>query len=94
MQVPGGAAHRRVAKKYLHWFYNNRPGGTSPVSDYNAAIRNIPPRIDDALPKFGPPSLVQNERRQYDLWNSWLLLLAIAGVAIAEWALRKKVSLP
>ncbi|OGV65102.1 MAG: hypothetical protein A3K19_25515 [Lentisphaerae bacterium RIFOXYB12_FULL_65_16] len=53
-----------------------------------------PPRIDDVLSKFGPPSLVQNERRQYDLWNSWLLLLAIAGVAIAEWALRKKVSLP
>ncbi len=48
--IPATARHAGAAKKYLHWFYNDRPGGgTSPVSDYNAAIRNIPPRIDDAM---------------------------------------------
>ncbi len=47
--IPATARHPEAAKKFLHWFYNNRPGGTSPVSDYNAAIRNIPPRIDDAM---------------------------------------------
>ncbi len=48
--IPATAHHPEAAKKYLHWFYNNRPGGgTSPVSDYNAAIRNIPPRIDDTM---------------------------------------------
>ena len=47
--IPATARHPEAAKKFLHWFYNDRPGGTSPVSDYNAAIRNIPPRIDDAM---------------------------------------------
>jgi hypothetical protein len=53
-----------------------------------------PARIQEAATHFGPPSLVQEERRQYDLWNSWFLLLAITAVAGAEWALRKKASLP
>jgi multiple sugar transport system substrate-binding protein len=48
--IPATARHPEAAKKFLHWFYNNRPDGDpSPVSDYNAAIRNIPPRIDDAM---------------------------------------------
>ena len=52
--IPVTSRHPEAAKKYLRWFYSPRPGGgTSPASDYNERIRNVPPRRDDALqPRF------------------------------------------
>jgi hypothetical protein len=47
-----------------------------------------------ALDKFGPPSMMQAERHEYPIWNSWPFLLLLMIVAGAEWAIRKKVSLP
>ncbi len=48
--VPTGARHREEALKFLRWFYRPRPnGGTSPASDYNLAIHNIPPRRAEAM---------------------------------------------
>jgi multiple sugar transport system substrate-binding protein len=47
--IPRGCQHPEAAWKYLQWFYSPRPnGGTSPASDYNYAIHNIPPRIAEA----------------------------------------------
>lgn len=53
-----------------------------------------PTQAATALERLGPPSLIQKERRQFDIWNSWPFLLLIVALAAAEWALRKKVSLP
>lgn len=53
-----------------------------------------PTQAAAVLDRLGPPSLVQRERRQFDIWNSWPLLLLMIVLAGAEWALRKKVSLP
>lgn len=48
--MPAGAPHKEAALKYLAWFFSPRPEtGISPVSDYNAAIHNIPPRHEEAL---------------------------------------------
>ncbi|MBI5094118.1 MAG: ABC transporter substrate-binding protein [Candidatus Hydrogenedentes bacterium] len=47
--VPAGSRHPREAWEFLHWFYSPRPGGTSPASDYNFAIHNVPPRRDEAM---------------------------------------------
>ena len=48
--IPATARHPEAAKTFLAWFYSPRsPGGTSPVSDYNLAIHNIPPQREDAL---------------------------------------------
>ncbi len=47
-----------------------------------------------ALEHFGPPSLVQTEKHDFPIWNSWPFLLLLAALAGAEWIIRKKVSLP
>ncbi len=44
--------------------------------------------------KFGPPSLIQTERRQISIWNSWPFMLLLIGLAVGEWVLRKRVNLP
>jgi ABC-type glycerol-3-phosphate transport system substrate-binding protein len=50
--VPAGSPHPKEAWVFLNWFYSPRPnGGTSPASDYDLAIHNIPPRREDALQK-------------------------------------------
>lgn len=47
--VPTGSRHPDEAWEFLKWFYSPRPGGgTSPASDYNFAIHNIPPRRKEA----------------------------------------------
>ncbi len=52
--IPATAHHPEAAKKFLRWFYSPRgEGQTSPAGDYNEAIRNIPPRIYEAMePRF------------------------------------------
>ena len=52
--IPATARNPEAAKKLLHWFYSPRGEGlSSPAADYNEAIRNIPPRIHEALePRF------------------------------------------
>ncbi|MGB2753544.1 MAG: hypothetical protein WBE00_00320 [Phycisphaerae bacterium] len=47
-------------------------------------------RVLDAL---GPGTVVEYERHEYVLWNSWPLWLAMILLASAEWILRKKVGL-
>ena len=48
--VPAGSRHPKEAWVFLNWFYSPRPDGRpSPVSDYDLAIHNIPPRREDAL---------------------------------------------
>jgi hypothetical protein len=47
-----------------------------------------------AVDKFGPPSLIQTERRQVSIWNSWPFMLLLIGLAVCEWLLRKRVNLP
>ncbi len=44
--------------------------------------------------QLGPARIIQVERRQVDLWNSWPLWLLIVLLLTAEWILRKKVRLP
>ena len=47
--IPAGAPNPEAAWTFLEWFYARRPGGgTSPVSDYNHAIHNIPCRVKEA----------------------------------------------
>ena len=46
--VPQGCRHPEAAWAFLEWFNSPRPGGTSPASDYNYAIHNIPPRPEEA----------------------------------------------
>lgn len=52
--IPATARHADAAKKFLRWFYTRRgPGLTSPASDYNFVIHNIPPRREEAAePRF------------------------------------------
>jgi multiple sugar transport system substrate-binding protein len=48
--VPSGSRHPKEAWVFLNWFYSPRAnGGTSPCSDYDLAIHNIPPRREDAM---------------------------------------------
>ncbi|HBC88407.1 MAG TPA: hypothetical protein DCZ94_15770 [Lentisphaeria bacterium] len=53
-----------------------------------------PPMARTAMEKFGPPSLIQTERRQVSIWNSWPFMLLLIGLAVGEWLLRKRVNLP
>lgn len=53
-----------------------------------------PPDIERLLDKLGPPVVTQHERRQIDLWDSWVFFLLLAAVMTAEWILRKKERLP
>ncbi|HCE46450.1 MAG TPA: hypothetical protein DET40_23140 [Lentisphaeria bacterium] len=46
------------------------------------------------MDRFGPPSLIQTERRQVSIWNSWPFMLLLLGLAVGEWLLRKRVNLP
>jgi len=48
--IPRGCRNPEAAWAFLEWFYSPRPnGGTSPASDYNYAIHNIPVRLEEAL---------------------------------------------
>lgn len=48
--IPLGSKNVEAAKAFLKWFYSPRPnGGMSPASDYAFAIRNIPPRREEAM---------------------------------------------
>ena len=46
------------------------------------------------LRTFRPGRVINLSRKQFVLWNSWLLLVLIVLAATAEWILRKKVGLP
>jgi multiple sugar transport system substrate-binding protein len=69
--IPKGCKNVDAAKAYLKWFYSPRDnGGPSPVSDYDYAIHNLCPRIEDAKqerfisdPKFKVFVDVLNDRR-------------------------------
>jgi len=52
--IPATARNPEAAKMFLRWFYSPRGNGaSSPAADYNEAIRNIPPRINEACePRF------------------------------------------
>ncbi len=52
--IPATARNPEEAKTFLRWFYSPRENGhSSPAADYNEAIRNIPPRVHEALePRF------------------------------------------
>ena len=53
-----------------------------------------PWEVGRLLELLAPSVYVQEERREYPLWNSWPFLLAIIGVATAEWLLRRRSALP
>ena len=52
--IPATARNPEAAKEFLRWFYSPRGADQpSPAADYNEAIRNIPPRIHEAMePRF------------------------------------------
>lgn len=47
-----------------------------------------------ALDSMGPGVLALQERREYALWSSWLLMGWMMALATVEWLLRKRVGLP
>lgn len=53
-----------------------------------------PSQASQMTDEFGPPYVTVRERWQYDFWNAWWFLVLLVALAGAEWALRKKVSLP
>ena len=38
-----------------------------------------PAMVRMAMDKFGPPSLIQTERRQISIWNSWPFMILLIG---------------
>ena len=53
------------------------------------------PNESGLLPRtFRPGRVINLSRKQFVLWDSWLLLALIVLAATAEWILRKKVGLP
>ncbi len=44
--------------------------------------------------RLGPATVRNEERRQIDLWNSWMWWALIVALFTAEWLLRKKARLP
>jgi hypothetical protein len=53
-----------------------------------------PAALESLTKRLGPATITNTERRQIDLWNSWLWFLLIVALLTAEWVLRKKVRLP
>jgi hypothetical protein len=53
-----------------------------------------PAALESLTQRLGPATLTTTERRQIDLWNSWLWFLLILALLTAEWVIRKKVRLP
>jgi hypothetical protein len=52
-----------------------------------------PSQAERVLEALGPPTESQKESREFILWNSWYLLVAMLLLATVEWLLRKKAGL-
>ncbi len=50
-------------------------------------------RLEDVRERLKAPEEIVTERRQWDLWDSWWLYALVAGLAGAEWLVRKKSGL-
>jgi hypothetical protein len=53
-----------------------------------------PAQLESIARRLGPAKVTTVDRRQIELWNSWLWYLLILALLSAEWLLRKKVRLP
>jgi len=53
-----------------------------------------PPELERAVASLGPSVVTQRERRQIELWDSWVFFLLLVAVVTTEWILRKKERLP
>lgn len=52
-----------------------------------------PSRAGEIFASLGPGILKLHQKREYSLWDSWVMLVLIMVLATCEWLLRKKVSL-
>ena len=53
-----------------------------------------PSDLERAVAALGPAVVTQRERRQIELWDSWVFFLLLVAVVTTEWILRKKERLP
>jgi hypothetical protein len=68
-------------------------GLMSRLASLSRGILAGPADADRVLDALGPGTVIEHERHEYVLWDSWPLWLGMVLLATAEWILRKKVGL-